>query len=113
MILQALSSYYERLARDSSKTVALPGFSTENIDFAVRLDMSGRLLDVVDLREAKGKKLIRKPLIVPKPPQKRASGIYPYFEWDKTGYVFGCTIDKEGAIVLMAEYFANSLLSLI
>ncbi|NLH15117.1 MAG: type I-C CRISPR-associated protein Cas8c/Csd1 [Phycisphaerae bacterium] len=105
MILQALSSYYERIATDSSKSVALPGFSTEGIDFSVRLDKSGKLLDVVDLRELKGKKLTRKPLIVPKPPQKRTSGKSPYFAWDKTDYVFGCTVDKEGQPVLTPKHF--------
>lgn len=107
MILQALNSYYERLITDPSKNIALPGFSAESVDFVARLNKAGKLLDVVDLREAKGKKLIRKSIILPKPPQKRTSGISPYFIWDKTDYVFGCTIDKDGNAVVMPKHFSE------
>jgi CRISPR-associated protein Csd1 len=105
MILQSLSSYYERLATDPSNEVPLPGFSTENVDFVARLDVSGKLLDIADLRERNGNRLVRRPLIVPKPPRKRTSGISPYFLWDKTDYVFGCTVDKNGTSVFLSDHF--------
>lgn len=107
MILQSLASYYDRLAKDPTSGIAPSGYSTENVDFAAILDRSGKLLDVADLRERKGKRLARKRLIVPKPPQKRTSGVLPFFMWDKTDYVFGCTTDTEGKTVFTPEHFAK------
>lgn len=105
MILQALCGFYDRLINDSSKQVALFGFSTENIDFVARLNKKGNLLDFVDLRELKDKKMVRKSIIVPKPPKKRTSGITSYFAWDKTDYVLGCTIDKDGNTIFKLDQF--------
>jgi CRISPR-associated protein Csd1 len=106
MILQSLVSLYDRLANDPAKEVALPGFSSESVDFVARLDRSGQLQDIADLREVRGKKFIRRQLVVPKPPQKRTSGISSYYMWDKTDYVFGCTAKKEDTSVWTPRHFA-------
>jgi len=106
MMLQSLVSLYDRLANDPAKEVALPGFSSESVDFVARLDRSGQLQDIADLREVRGKKFIRRQLVVPKPPQKRTSGISSYYMWDKTDYVFGCTAKKEDTSVWTPRHFA-------
>jgi len=93
MILQALNSYYHRLASDPDSGVPLEGTSRENISFVLVLSADGTLVDIEDLREQDGKKKRSKKMIVPAP-VKRASGIKANFLWDTTGYVLG--IDNKG-----------------
>lgn len=93
MILPALNSYYERL-RDS-ETVDIPflGFSSQKIHFALLLNSSGKLLQVVDLREQQGNKLLPKQMTVPEA-VIRAVNISANFLWDNSGYVLGA--DNKG-----------------
>ena len=56
MILQGLSSYYERLAADPESGMPPFGTSMENISFALVLAADGTLLEVEDLREHSEKK---------------------------------------------------------
>ena len=88
MILQALNNYYDRLKDDPSSDIPLQGFSRQKIHFALLINQEGRLLQIVDLRENRGKKLLPKQIIVPEP-VKRTVAIAPNFLWDNTGYVLG------------------------
>ena len=90
MILQALKSYYDRVAGYEGTKIAPPGYSYQNISFAIILADDGvgarhqRSADdgganasaTIDARAASHRRRSGK-----KPP--------PAFLWDKTGYVFG------------------------
>ncbi len=91
MILQALNSYYRRLAKTGDPAVAPEGFAPQGIHFALCLSEDGELLDIVDLREsdAKGKKLLPRRMIVPGLDKKRSVDITPNYLWDGPGYVLG------------------------
>ncbi len=87
-ILQALDSYYGRMARRGEAEP--PGFSREKISFAVFLSPEGEPVRVRDLREATGKKRLPQLLSVPQA-VTRTVGIKPNLFWDKTAYVLGRT----------------------
>lgn len=87
-ILQALAGYYNRLAARGE--AELPGFSREKIGFAVVINKSGAVVAVDDVRDLSGKK--PQPCLLDVPAaSKRASGIAPFFLWDKTAYALGVT----------------------
>lgn len=88
MILQALHGYYERMSTDPDSGMPPYGTSMENISFALVLDADGNLRSIEDLREAEGKKLRPRKMLVPIA-EKKASGIKPNFLWDTTSYVLG------------------------
>ena len=88
MILQALNSYYQRLAADPDSGMPAFGTSIENVSFALVLDDAGFLKDVEDLREENGKKLSPRKMPVPAA-VTRTSGVKANFLWDKAAYVFG------------------------
>lgn len=88
MILQALSSYYQRLAADKDSGMPPFGTSVENVSFALVLDGAGSLIDVEDLREINDQKLRPRKIAVPAA-VTRTSGVKANFLWDKTAYVFG------------------------
>lgn len=91
MILQALNSYYDRVAAQQPEAIAEMGFSDEKISFAVILDRDGLIVDVNDLRESDGRKA--RPRIMPVPASFKRPGVTPrsFFLWDKTAFVFGVT----------------------
>lgn len=84
-VLQALDRYYERMAARGEAEP--PGFTRENISFALVLGSDGSIRNVIDLRVASGKKLLPTRLSVPRP--KRTSNVQANFLWDKTAYMFG------------------------
>jgi CRISPR-associated protein Csd1 len=88
MILQALASYYDRLAESAGDIVAGEGFSTERIHFALLIDNSGTLLQVLDLRELKGRKKIPRSVVVPEP-AKKSVNIEANSLWGNASYVLG------------------------
>ena len=92
MILQALNSYYDRLAADPDSGMPPFGTSIENVSFAIVLDGTGALMDIEDLREQDGNKL--RPRRMPVPAAvTRTSGIKANFLWDKAAYIFGADAD--------------------
>lgn len=88
MILTALNNYYDRQVAQGNEEIPSFGYSRERISCALVLDQDGNLVDVRDLRESSGKKLLPVVMNVPKFNQK-TSGIFPYFLWDKSSYVLG------------------------
>lgn len=103
MILTALNSYYERLAR---KGEVLPqGFSKQKISYAIVLSSDGKPVDVLDVRDTSGKKPSPRLLTVPQPP-KRTAGINACLFWDKTSYVLGVTAkeDEKAQKRLLSEH---------
>ena len=105
MILQALNGYYDRLKEDTESDIPLHGFSRQKINFALLLNRDGKLLQILDLRVTKDKKLLAKQIIVPEP-FKRTVGIAPNFLWDNTGYVLGADAkeNSDRAIKMFSEF---------
>lgn len=87
-VLQALDRYYGRMAA-RGETEA-PGYSREKISFAIVLSAEGEPVQILDLREAAGKRMVPRLLEVPAA-VKRTAGILPNLFWDKTSYVLGRT----------------------
>lgn len=99
MILQALTRYYDILARDLDSDIALPGYSAVGVSFALNLSAQGELLDVFPLFEQvqQGKKMVERPrrMIVPEQ-VKKTSGISSNFLCENSAYILGIT-DKGDA----------------
>lgn len=87
-ILQSLDRYYDRLAARGEAESA--GYSREKISFAVVLSAEGEPVDVIDLRDASGRKMTPRLLEVPAA-KKRTVAIAPNLLWDKTAYTLGRT----------------------
>lgn len=99
MILQALTRYYDILARDPDSDIAPSGYSAVGVSFALNLSAQGKLLDVLPLFEQvqQGKKMVERPrrMIVPEQ-VKKTSGISSNFLCENSAYILGIT-DKGGA----------------
>ncbi len=95
MILQALTRYYEILAKDGR--LPKPGYAAAKVSFALNLSESGKLLNFLPLKqeEQRGKKTVEVPkgMIVPEP-VTRAVGILPNFLCDNSTYFLG--LDQKG-----------------
>ena len=88
-VLQALDSYYARMA---ARGEAQPfGYSREKIGFAILLSATGEPVQVNDLREPSGRKFVSRLLEVPALPAKRAVAVVCNVLWDKTAYALGRT----------------------
>lgn len=103
MILQALVDYYEELA--SQGKLPRPGWATVKVSWALEIDGSGRLLDVLPLRHPSedGKRMLPLEMELPAP-VKRSSGVLPNFLWDNSSYLLG--LDNKGKTKRAEECFA-------
>jgi CRISPR-associated protein Csd1 len=102
MILQSLCQYYERLAKDPDGDIPKIGYARANVSFALNLSADGKLLDVIDLRVQRNKRLVGTDLEVPQP-TKRTAGVGANFLCDNSGYVLGA--DSKGKPERTAETF--------
>jgi CRISPR-associated protein Csd1 len=107
MILQALTSYYERLAEQG--LVARPGWGPAKVSYAIDLNADGTVFQVYSLlrepENGKSGKMIPSILSLPLGATGRAA-IKPIFLWDNSGYLLGS--DKKGKPKRTAECFAAS-----
>ena len=105
MILQSLVEYYEELA--SQKRIARPGWSKVKVSWAVDLDESRNITDIIPLRHPSedGKKMIPREIELPAP-VKRSSGVLANFLCDNSSYIFG--VDNKGKAKRSTECFAAS-----
>lgn len=89
MILQALASYYDRLAVENS--VAPEGFKRVEIPFLVILSHRGEFVGLQDTRTPSGRKLVARTFIMPEQRERSGSKAWQTtnFLWDHYGYVFG------------------------
>ncbi len=87
-ILQALNSYYDRMAARGEAEP--PGYSREKISYAILLTPDGAVAMVNDIRDMTGKKPAPIMMNVPAG-MKRTVGIASNKLWDKTAYVLGVT----------------------
>ena len=88
MILQALTSYYDRLTDNPECHIPRFGFSREKMHFAFVIDRNGGLNQVLDLRQQSGRRLIPREVIVPQG-SKKSVNIVANFLWGSTSYVLG------------------------
>lgn len=105
MILQALTEYYRTL--EGQGKLSAPGWSPVKVSFALCIDQSGALEQVISLQTAqpKGKKTVLAPqsIILPAP-VKRSSGVAANFLCDNSSYILG--VDNKGKPRRTAECFA-------
>lgn len=94
MILQALDQLYGRLAADRAYAIAAEGYSTQKIAFAVVLHPDGRLHEVQDVRDDRGRKPVPRQLSVPGQSKPSGSGINPCLLWDNSAYLLGHTGER-------------------
>lgn len=94
MILQALTRYYDILAKDPESDIAPPGYSSVGVSFALNLSAQGELLDVFPLFQQVqvGNKMVERPrrLVVPEQ-VKKTSGISANFMCENSAYILGIT----------------------
>lgn len=104
MILQALTEYYETLLElppDKSKPPRF-GWSQTNVRFAVSIDSTGTLKDIILLENDTNKK--GRPTAVPMQLKRSGTKPPPYFLCDTATYVLG--IDKGKITARSKAYFA-------
>jgi len=89
MILQALISYYERLAAENN--VAPEGFKRAEIPFLISLNHQGTFVGLQDTRTLSGRKLVARSFIVPEERERSGSKAWQKTNllWDHYGYVLG------------------------
>jgi CRISPR-associated protein Csd1 len=95
MILQALSSYYNRVSQEGNGEVVPEGFEKREIPFLVVLDRKGYFKTIEDTREIIEKKKRARSFIVPKA-VKKSVNIAANLLWGNPAYVFGCS-KKDGS----------------
>ena len=108
MILEALVKQYETLLAENK--VPQKGWSRVKVSFALELNASGDLIDVVTLKrtEQRGKKTVEVPQVLVVPEQiKRASGIVSQFLCENSSYFLG--IDNKGKSERSLKCFAAAV----
>ncbi|GAK53084.1 CRISPR-associated protein, Csd1 family [Candidatus Moduliflexus flocculans] len=95
MILQELTTLYQRLQNNPDLDICEPGFSKENISFKIVIDRDGNFKSLEDLRTTEGKNVRPVKILVPKFDGKRTVGIKSYFLWDKSDYTIGWKKDEK------------------
>lgn len=109
-VLAALDRYYGRMAeRGEVETV---GWSRQKISYALVLSRAGEPVQVTDLREASGKKLVPRRVQVPAP-VTRTVAVLPNRLWDKTAYAFGRTAGEGRRTALEHQAFRAAALELL
>jgi CRISPR-associated protein Csd1 len=95
MILQKLADYYDRVSQDSATTNILPkpGYSLQQISFAVVLNTDGTLNAFQSVTDGNDKKPRALKLLVPGQGKPSGSGINPCFLWDNAAYLVGFKVD--------------------
>ena len=104
MILQALVKQYEALADKGQ--IAPPGWSLQKVSYALHLDRSGDILQIIPLitETPREKKTVLAPQELPVPaPVKRTAGVVANFLCDHSGYILGA--DNKGKPERTADCF--------
>ena len=89
-ILQALSSYYDRL-----DDVAKPGWSPEKFGWCIVLDRTGKPIAVDNLHDRSGKKPTLKSYVVPASFKRPGTTPRAFFLWDNTKFSLGVTKSED------------------
>ena len=98
MILQSLYALYDRLSKDPSNNLPLPGYSLQDISLKIILSQSGELIEIQDIRDPQvtiGKNGREKrtskaiSLIVPGKARASEASFDACLLWDDTRFVLG------------------------
>lgn len=104
MILQSLTSLYDRLAEDPANGLPMTGYSLQKISFCIVLNLNGDLIafeprqqEIITIGSSGKEKKISRPLDLlvlgqSKPP---GQGINPCLLWDNSAYALGFKSDDE------------------
>ncbi len=93
MILQALAQYYEDLAKQGK--IARPGWARTKISYALCINESGELEQVIPLLEAtEGKKPQPQQFDLPAPVGRTSTKTVSNFLWDNADYLLGVNTKK-------------------
>lgn len=97
MILQSLVDLYDRRAGspDRAERPAPIGFEAKAIAFILEIDRDGRLVQISDMRQQDGKRLVGAEELVPQG-TKKTSGVAANLLWDSAEYVLGCAVVLKG-----------------
>jgi len=99
MILQALTEYYEAMAKKNE--ISKLGWCKAKVSFALNISKEGELLNIISLKnlKEKGKKKVEEAQILDVPAQLKRSGSNapPYFLCDNTKYMLGLEINRDEA----------------
>ena len=90
MILQALTEYYEAMAKKGE--IPKLGWCKAKVSFALNISKDGELINIIPLKNfrQKGKKMVEEPQNLNVPEQKkRSSGVSPQFLCDNSSYFLG------------------------
>jgi len=109
-VLAALDRYYGRMAARGEAEA--PGWSRQKISYALVLSRTGEPVQVMDLREASGKKQVPRLVQVPTP-VTRTVAVLPNRLWDKTAYAFGRTAGEGRRTAQEHQAFRAATLGLI
>jgi CRISPR-associated protein Csd1 len=109
-VLQALNSYYGRMEKRGE--IDAPGYSQQNISFAIVLAENGTPIRVVDLRKNNGKRIAPASLSVPAA-VKKSVNILPNLLWDETAYALGRTAGERKRTAQEHAAFKATNLALI
>jgi CRISPR-associated protein Csd1 len=94
MILYSLTQYYDRVTKDPDHKMPPFGFAYVEISFALVLNLTGKLVQIEDLRSFDSSNRLRGKSVLAPTPISRASNIAANLLWDNTSYVFGPLIEK-------------------
>lgn len=109
-ILQALSSYYDRLAERGGAPEF--GFSIEKISFVIVLSPEGEVAGIQSVQDTSGSDPQPSRIEVPKS-VKRSVNIEPNLLWDKSAYVLGIAKEDESKLEEKHKAFREKHLSLL
>ncbi len=111
MILQSLNRYYDILLEDPKTNIALFGYSTVGVSFALNISAQGELLDVLPqfTQKQRGKKMVEVPLPMMVPLQAKRSGSNPpaYFLCDNSKFALGLSEPDEKSRGKSLQRFDN------
>jgi CRISPR-associated protein Csd1 len=92
VIIQSLYQRYAHLAQDPSSGISPPHYSVARVSYVLVIDEQGKVCNVVDVREEKGRKKLPLQMVVPEQ-GGRQSNIKPFFLCDKAEYLLGYCAD--------------------
>lgn len=112
MILQALTSYYERMTQEQVPDLEPEGFKRIAVPFVIVLRKDGSLSGIDDTRTGGGRRTRAKTYIVPKIFEgSRTVNVKANLLWDKASYVFGVSQEgKPKRLKAQKEKFLSTIL---
>ena len=111
MILQALTTYYNRMIESGTSGLEPEGCRRVAIPFLIVIDSEGRFVGIDDTRTGEGKKKQASYFIVPKIFEgSRTSNVKANLLWDKASYVFGVgPKTRQSRLTEQCKIFRNTI----